>query len=194
MKNKLIQKMVFIAALFITHMAGAQDASTRTPKFTPEQKAVADFWDDNPFTTVYSGHFQYAIKKISPAGHWLHITKEAITLSGSNANEAAMAYAVVSSAMADAFICCWREKYSSNTMRPETYINKYIDEQWKPYLQSPPFPEYTSGHSTVSASAATILTYIFGENFTFTDTSETDFNIPERTFNSFYAAAEEASS
>ncbi len=74
----------------------------------------------------------------------------------------------------------------------ETVINQYIDEDWMPILQTPPFPEYTSGHSVISAAAATALTSIFGEHFSFEDTTELEFGLPSRSFNSFYEASEEA--
>ena len=73
----------------------------------------------------------------------------------------------------------------SNSIRPETYIDKYIDESWRPLLQTPPFPEYTSGHSVISTASAVVLTKIFGDNFSFTDNTETEFNLPARHFNSF---------
>jgi hypothetical protein len=95
-------------------------------------------------------------------------------------------------AIADAFISCWDEKYRSNLIRPETLINEHIDENWKPVLQTPPFPEYTSGHSVVSGAAATALTDIFGDNFTFDDDTETDYGLPVRSFESFNKAADEA--
>jgi hypothetical protein len=91
----------------------------------------------------------------------------------------------------DSFIQCWDEKYRHNTARPETVINKYFDPEWQPLLQTPPFPEYTCGHSTGSASVAEALTSVFGDNFAFTDTSELEFGIPSRSFTSFRAAAEE---
>lgn len=92
----------------------------------------------------------------------------------------------------DAFISCWDEKYRSNRIRPETYINRYIDLKWQPLLQTPPFPEYTSGHSVVSTAAAEVLSYLFGDQLTFTDNSEELFEIPARTFTSFRQAAAEA--
>ena len=94
--------------------------------------------------------------------------------------------------MADAFISCWDEKYRSNLIRPETLINKYIDENWTPILQTPPFPEYTSGHSVVSGAAAVVLTDIFGDNFSFNDDTETPYGLPIRPFNSFNEASAEA--
>ncbi len=160
---------------------------------TPEQKQIATFWDDNPFTTYYVGHMQFARKKISPPGHWLYITREAIVISNCDFEKAAFAYALVCIVMSDAFISCWKQKYISNTVRPETYINKFISEAWKPFLQTPPFPEFPSGHSTISAASATILTHLFGESFAFTDSSEAEFELPARTFTSFIQAANEAS-
>ena len=89
-------------------------------------------------------------------------------------------------------MACWDEKYRSNRIRPETVIRKYIDPHWKPFLQTPPFPEYLSGHSVVSAAAAVILTHYFGENFAYTDTVEERFGLKERKFKSFNDAAEES--
>lgn len=159
---------------------------------TEEQKLSVQFWDDNPFTTYYVGHLQYAHKKITPGGHWIDITREAITTSGCDMVKAAYAYSAVAIALADGFISCWDEKYRSNLLRPETYINRYIDQQWRPYLQTPPFPEYTSGHSVISASAATVLTALFGNSFSFTDRIETEYDLPPITFASFLQAAEDA--
>jgi hypothetical protein len=92
----------------------------------------------------------------------------------------------------DAFIVCWDEKYRSNRIRPETYINRYINRKWQPVLQTPPFPEYTSGHSVVSTAAAEVLTYLLGDRFAYTDNSEELFEIPARSFSSFRDAATEA--
>ncbi|RYZ76754.1 MAG: phosphatase PAP2 family protein, partial [Proteobacteria bacterium] len=94
--------------------------------------------------------------------------------------------------IADAFISCWDEKYRSLVIRPETYINKYIDGAWMPLLQTPPFPEYTSGHSVISAAASILMTRMFGEHFSYADSTEVEFGIPVRHFTSFSQAAEEA--
>jgi len=99
---------------------------------------------------------------------------------------------ITSIAIFDAFISCWDEKYRSNLIRPETLINKTIDKNWRPLLQTPPFPEYTSGHSVVSGASATILTSIFGDDFSFTDNTELPYGLPVRNFNSFNTAAKEA--
>ena len=92
----------------------------------------------------------------------------------------------------DAFISCWEEKYLSDRIRPITAINKHIDPAWRPILQTPPFPEYTSGHSVISKASAVVLTDYFGEDFDFIDTSEVFFGLPERPFPSFLKAADEA--
>jgi hypothetical protein len=104
----------------------------------------------------------------------------------------AEAYARVSIALADGFISCWDEKYRSSLVRPETYINQYIDENWVPLLQTPPFPEHTSGHSVISTAAAVMLTDFFGKNFEFTDDTELEFGLPARSFKSFMEASAEA--
>jgi hypothetical protein len=161
-------------------------------KLTEEQKAVANFWDCNPFKMNVNGHLMFATKKISPGGHWINITSVACQKAGVDFIRSAEAYAWVSIVIADAFISCWDEKYRSKAIRPETYINQYISADWMPLLQTPPFPEYTSGHSVVSACGAEVLTKLFGEGFGFTDSTEVEFGIPPRTFISFRQAAEEA--
>jgi hypothetical protein len=157
-----------------------------------EEIAIAQFWDCNPYVSVTRGHLMFATKKISPGAHWIGIVKIAAKKTNSDFNKTVYAYTKTSMAIADAFISCWDEKYRSNLIRPETLINEHIDENWKPVLQTPPFPEYTSGHSVVSGAAATALTDIFGDNFTFEDDTETEFGLPVRSFNSFNEAADEA--
>lgn len=101
-------------------------------------------------------------------------------------------HCLVAMGLHDAFISCWDEKYRSDRIRPITAINEHIDESWRPLLQTPPFPEYTSGHSVISRTSAVILTAFFGDNFEFVDTSEVYFGLPERSFDSFIQASEEA--
>ena len=134
----------------------------------------------------------FATKKISPGAHWIGITKIACRMEGTGFDDTVHAYAKTSIAIADAFISCWDEKYRSNLIRPETLINEYIDESWKPVLQTPPFPEYTSGHSVVSGAAAVALTDIFGDDFAFDDDTELKYGLPVRSFSSFRQAADEA--
>lgn len=158
-----------------------------------EQKHIADFWDDNPFKMNVSGHVMFATKKFSPGGHWMNIVGIAAEKANADFNTTVYAYAKTSIALFDAFITCWEEKYRSNLVRPETVINKYIDPEWRPYIQTPPFPSYVSGHSVISAAAAEVMTEIFGDNFSYKDTSEIEFGIPHRSFTSFRQAALEAS-
>lgn len=159
---------------------------------TEEQRAIASFWDCNPFVMNVKGHVMFATKKISPGGHWMNITRVVCTNSKADMVMTAEAYVRVSLSLIEGFISCWDEKYRSRLIRPETYINQYIDENWTPLLQTPPFPEYTSGHSVISASAATALTGMFGDNYAFTDSTEVEFGMPPRNFKSFVQASEEA--
>jgi hypothetical protein len=156
---------------------------------TPEQAWIADFWDDNPFKLNVSGHLMFGTKKFSPPGHWMGIVGIAAEKSGADLPETAYAYAKTAIAVFDAFIQCWNIKYIYNTIRPETVINKYFDANWKPHLQTPPFPEYTCGHCTISAAAAEALTSVFGNHFSYTDTTEKEFGIKSRSYNSFVNAA-----
>ncbi len=158
---------------------------------TKEQKHIAEFWDDLGGKLNVVGHMQFITKKFSPPGHWMNIAGIAAQKSKASFRKTVTAYTLTSICMFDAFIQCWDEKYRSNMARPETVINKYINQDWRPYLQTPPFPEYTCGHSTVSSAAAIALTKMYGDNFNYTDTSELEFGIANRTFKSFAAAAEE---
>jgi hypothetical protein len=156
---------------------------------TIEQKWIADFWDDNPFKLNVAGHLMFGTKKFSPGGHWMGIVGIAAKKSGADFAQTSYAYAKTAIALFDAFIECWNIKYIYNTIRPETVIDKYFDPNWRPHLQTPPFPEYTCGHCTISASAAEALTSVFGDHFAYTDTTELEFGIDSRTYKSFRDAA-----
>ena len=157
-----------------------------------EQSAIAMFWDCNPFALQQVGHLEFGIKKISPGGHWMGITGIACKKQKLSLSKTAYVHALVSIGMADAFISCWNNKYKYNRVRPVTAIKKLIDRNWSPLLQTPPFPEYTSGHSVISTTASTILTHLFGDHFSFTDDTEEEFGLPARKFNSFAEASKEA--
>jgi PAP2 superfamily len=159
---------------------------------TEEQRTIAMYWDDNPFAVEVSGHLTFGKKKISPGAHWINITTLVCRQKNADIMASMEAYVKVACAVADGFISCWDEKYRSNLIRPETYINQYIDDNWRPLIETPPFPEHTSGHSTISGAAATILTQIFGENTSFIDSTEVEFGMAARTFLSFYQASDEA--
>ena len=156
-------------------------------------RMVARFWDCNPFLTKQSGHMSYNVRQLTPGGHWIGITEIACRQNELDITEATDLMAKVSVAMADGFISAWHAKYKTNFIRPETYINRHIDPEWRPILESPHFPEYTSAHSTVSAAAAYVLTQELGEGFQFADTTEVAFGLPAREFDSFFQASDEAS-
>jgi hypothetical protein len=150
---------------------------------TDEQKTIALYWADGAGATG------------TPPGHWIAIVSQISRNEDLSLPEAAEAYARVGIAVHDAFIVSWRDKYVTNLQRPVTYINRNIDAGWKPFLVTPSFPTYTSGHSTQSAAAAQVLTDMFGE-IRFTDTTHTDHGLQPplapRTFESFTEAAMEA--
>lgn len=157
-----------------------------------EEIQIARFWDCNPYVSTQRGHLMFATKKITPGGHWMGICKIAAKNSDLDFDETSYAYTATAIAIADGFISCWDEKYRSELIRPETLINKYVDENWEPVLQTPPFPEFPSGHSVVSGAAATVLTQIFGQNFAYLDDTEIPYGLPARSFTSFEQAAQEA--
>ncbi|WP_370390409.1 vanadium-dependent haloperoxidase [uncultured Winogradskyella sp.] len=156
---------------------------------TEEKSKIAWFWDCNPIMTIHKGHMITTIHKFTPAGHWLNIVNQVTTNENSSYFTTTRAYTLTSMAMFDAIIGSWHVKYKTDLVRPITYIQENIDSDWKPVLQTPPFPEYTSGHSATSASAAEMLTYVFGDNYTFTDHTQKRFGLEQRSFNSFKEAA-----
>lgn len=170
----------------------AKEVYDLSKRATPEQLEIAAFWDCNPFAVATSGHLSLGFKKISPGGHWMNIAGIAAQKASLDFEETILLQTSVAIALMDAFISCWDEKYRSSRIRPETFINKYIDVQWQPLLQTPPFPEYPSGHSVVSAASAEVLTYLLGDDFAYTDDSEVMFELAPRKFSSFRQAAEEA--
>lgn len=156
------------------------------------QTDIAMFWDCNPYKVNVKGHVMFAEKKITPGGHWMSISTIAAKAANKDWKATAEAMALTAISLNEAFIACWDEKYRSRLIRPETYINQYIDEEWVPLLQTPPFPEHTSGHSVASTAAAFTLAQIFGDEFHLVDSSEVAYGLPVREYNSFTEAAEEA--
>lgn len=150
---------------------------------TPEQQTIAKYWADGPGATG------------TPPGHWIAIVGQVADTEGLSLAAAAEAYARAGLAVADAFIACWDTKYYYNLLRPVTYIRHLIDPAWSSFIATPPFREYTSGHSVQSGAAATVLTDLFGEK-AFTDTTHVDHGLiptlAPRSFPSFMAAANEA--
>lgn len=175
-----------------TFMKEVKEVYDRTRNLGKEEILIASFWDCNPFYLNTQGHLNFATKKLSPGGHWISIAGQATESIGKGWIESSAVYLLTSIALFDGFISCWDEKYRSQLIRPETVINAYIDEKWRPLLQTPPFPEYTSGHSVISTAAAEVLETELGAGFVFDDYTETPYGLPVRRFPSFAAAAEEA--
>lgn len=159
---------------------------------SPEETAIAMFWDCNPYKMNVKGHVMFAEKKITPGGHWMGIASIASAASGSDWKGTVEALALTGISLNEAFIACWDEKYRSKLIRPETYINQYIDEDWVPLLQTPPFPEHTSGHSVASTAAAHTLVQLYGDELHIVDSTEVAYGLPIREFNGFTQMAEEA--
>jgi hypothetical protein len=194
------------SSLFRPFMAFTFDTMTRSDyykeamivydavnKLSSHDTLIARYWDCNPNVSITSGHVTYFQQQISPGGHWVFIAASVADKENLDMIKTAEVLSKVSVAIADAFISCWEAKYVYKTVRPETFINRYIDKEWKPFIQTPPFPEYPSGHSTISASAAAMLTSLFGDNYSFIDSAEVPFGRQARKFTSFNEAANEAS-
>lgn len=159
--------------------AEAQECYRAVMGLTPEQEATVRFWADVPGVTA------------TPPGHWISIVTQIVRALDLSLRRAAEAYAKVGVAIADAFIACWHTKYRYNVLRPVTYVRRLIDADWTPLLDTPPFPEYTSGHSVQSAAAAQVLTDLLGR-VAFTDRTHEQIGLPPRSFASFMDAAREA--
>ena len=125
---------------------GAAVGSTRTE----DQTEIALFWADGAGTET-------------PPGHWNSIAQIIATTRGNTLEENARLFALLNIAMADAAICAWDAKYTYHFWRPVTAIAFAEPElNWMPLLVTPPFPEYTSGHSTFSGAGATVLPLFYG--------------------------------
>lgn len=157
------------------------------------RRLIAWYWDNNPNILKSDGHVNYFIHKVSPGGHWIRIACQAVKNKQLNEIQSAEVFALLTLGLFEGFRSCWIEKYRSNALRPETYINRLISPQWKSYIETPPFPEYTSGHSVISSTSSTILTRLIPQPYAFTDSSEMYLNMPPRKFQSFKAASNEAS-
>lgn len=149
-------------------------------ELSPEQRAIARFWSDDPMLSP------------TPPGHWLSVAMLALNKEQAGLARSVDVLARLGIVLADSFIGCWNAKYEFDLVRPVTYIRRVIDPKWEPPLNTPPFPEYPSGHSTQSGAAAEVLTSLFGENYAFEDATHVDDGLPPRNYASFRAAAEEA--
>ena len=115
-------------------------------------------------------------------------------------SENARLFALLNVAIADSAISCWDSKYFYSNWRPVTAIrlagtdgNAATIEQpgWTPLLVTPSYPDYYSGHQSISASSATILTEFFGNDMPVEGFAE-GFGTTVRRYANFWAAADEA--
>ncbi len=149
---------------------------------TQEQRQFALYWADDPGKTP------------TPAGHWSYIANDLLRAQKADLGRAASTHALLNIAMSDAFVAGWAAKYQYNLIRPVTYIQLFLDSNWvTPLFTTPNFPEYPSGHSVQSSAAAGVLEQQFGKSLSFTDNTHNDRGWGPRTFDSFGAAANEAS-
>ncbi len=147
---------------------------------TPERRAIARFWADD------------AMLSMTPPGHWISIALQIMDRDKVGLEKNVDTMARLGVAVADGFIGCWQAKYQYDLIRPISYIRRVIDPKWEPLLNTPPFPEYPSGHSTQSGAAAAVLTNLFGDNFAFEDKTGAHAGLAPRNFASFNAAADDA--
>ncbi len=143
---------------------------------TAAQRETALFWADNPIATG------------TPGFHWISVVNQMVARRGLTADEAVELYAMTSIGIADAFISCWREKYKSLVVRPETWVRRVVDPRFATVIPSPPFPEYTSGHSVQSSAAVDVIIAALGDTIPFVDSTQVDIGQPPRRFASFSAA------
>lgn len=160
---------------------------------TDSQYLTAKYWDCNPLQTHVDGHHMINSQQMTPGGHWIGIAGIASQKAGLSLKEASRVYSDIALGLYEGFRLAWTTKYKADLIRPETYINKYIDQEWRPLIETPPFPEYTSAHSVISMTSAVLLEQHFGESFELKDTMETHFGLEVREYNGFIEAAEEVS-
>ena len=147
---------------------------------TEEQRTIAQYWADDPSETS------------TPPGHWMETLGNFVKSENMKLDRACELYALITTAMNDACVTIWHTKYRVNLVRPKTVIVENIDPTWEPYVETPPFAGYTSGHSGFSGAAATILTSLIGDNLPYIDSSHVDIGLMPRNFSSFLDAAQEA--
>ena len=170
----------------------AKDVMEIGSNLDSNQKWIANFWDCNSFKLHVQGHAMFATKAMTPVGHWMEVVGTISKNNNADFYQTVSAYTGVSIGIYDAFLLSWATKFRTDVIRPETYINRYIDQEWMPYLQTPPFPEYNSAHSTISAAAATVLAAMY-KNTAFKDSSERAWGWPDRNFKNTDEAAVEVS-
>jgi PAP2 superfamily len=155
---------------------------------TQSEKEIAAWWGDDPTETF------------TPPGHSCSLANQVIKVEKPDIFKAAETYARVGTAVADAFVNCWKAKYTYSCERPSTFVNKNIKAGWIQLWPEPPFPAFYSGHSVQGASSATVLEALYGQTYSFTDNSHVgrpkddlrNIEFKSRKYNSFWEAAEES--
>jgi hypothetical protein len=159
----------------------AQEVHRTSVQATEEQRRIALYWADDPGKTP------------TPAGHWAWILTDLLRDGKADLAAAAERYARIGIAMSDAFVATWKVKYDVNLLRPVTFIQLAFDSNWvPPLMETPPFPEYPSGHSVQSGAAAAVLEGFYGRDTAFEDRTHNDRGWGPKRFKSFRAASEEA--
>jgi hypothetical protein len=159
----------------------AQEVHRVSVQPTEEQRRIALYWADDPGKTP------------TPAGHWAWILTDLLRDRKADLATAAERYARLGIAMSDAFVATWKVKYQINLLRPVTFIQLAFDANWvPPLMETPPFPEYPSGHSVQSGAAAAVLEAFYGRDTAFEDRTHNDRGWGPKRFQSFRAAADEA--
>jgi hypothetical protein len=118
-----------------------------------DHQEVASFWEDK-------------LGSFSPPGHWNLIALQLVRSRGLSTPHAALVFATLNTGQADAFIACWDAKFTYWSVRPVTAVRRELDPGWSPYIFTPPFPSYVSGHATVSGAASQILAHFFPDDAT----------------------------
>lgn len=167
-------------------LGGEEDTALTTITRTAEQSEIAEFWLNDRGDSY------------KPGKHWNHITEEIAVREGNTLIENAHVFLQLNTAIADSVIVAWDAKYTYTDPRPVTDINELYDidgredtiadPEWEPFVETPPFPDYISGHATIAGAAASVLASSFGEDFEFTAVSP-DLPGVVRSYESFEEAA-----
>ncbi|AKV02703.1 hypothetical protein AKJ09_09366 [Labilithrix luteola] len=144
---------------------------------TAEEREIARFWADVPGDTP------------SPAGHWLALITKNVR--AGNLGDAAAGYVQAGLGFYESFLAIWETKYHYNTIRPESYIRRYIDPTWRPTWATPQFPSWVSGHSGLSGASGVLFTAAFG-NGPVVDDTKLRRGFGARSYANYHAAADEA--
>lgn len=161
----------------------ALEIYTLTAPLSNENLWIAEFWSDDQPGLTYSA-----------ASRWISVVCQVLEQENPSAAKTLETYLKVGFALNDAMVACWQSKYRYNLERPESYIARVFDSEWRPIHHTPPFPSYPSGHAMLGAVTAEVLTQLYGDGFAMTDRSHqgrTEFKGMPRSFNSFYEMANE---